>query len=130
MSRSHRGLVKNSLDRPVRLQVRPSFCPLPLFVLSLWPCKTLFIFFLGEVEGRKEAEKGGNEKRERDKGKMTCNRGKVKRGDETEMGGERRARVLGGREGGGSRSGGGCETQSCHFPTGEMNDFLPLDTGP
>lgn len=50
------------------------------------------------------------------------------RGEETEMGGWRRGRDEGGGGGGGGEVRDGA--QSCHFTTGEMNDFLPLDTGP
>ena len=57
---------------------------------------------------------------------MTGDRRKMKGEEKTETGGEKRGGVVGGGGGGGVED----EAQSCHFTTGEMNDFLPLDTEP
>lgn len=130
MSSSHSGLVKDSLDRPVRLKdIKHSSRSLlsthffVSFLFSLFWRLIRLDFFCKKV--MEENGKGGDEKRDRGKvaedGRKMKGEERKQRWEDREEGEVEVEEVVGGvREG----------AQSCHFTTGEMNDFLPLDTGP
>lgn len=72
---------------------------------------------------KKEEIKTESEREGRKDVKPKKKQGEKRKGDRD---GRLERRRWGGGGGWGVRDG----AQSCHFTTGEMNDFLPLDTGP